>query len=305
MNFLSRIINSSFDASENLKKLGFSAKSKLLIVHADDMGLSHATNLACIEALEFGMVTSASIMVPCPCAEEAINYSKTHKDKDIGIHLTLTSEWSGHKWKPLLGKKVSSLTDSNGFLFETREELEMMARICEVEQEWRAQIELAVIKGMHPTHLDCHMFSGLINQEFLKLYIRLGRVYGLPVLLNREKISKWFHYNLKPYVSEQEIMVDRLIIATLGHIRNGHFDYYRNILQSLDMGLNCLLVHPSFDDHEMKRMTEGRSDYNSIWRQADFDFFTSDQCRKMILDNEIRLVTWREINENFKKALNA
>jgi len=302
MNFISRIINPSSEASENIKRLGYSAKSKLLIVHADDMGLSHSTNMACIEVLEFGNITSASIMVPCLCSGEAINYSKTHKDKDIGIHLTLTSEWPGHKWKPILGKKVSSLTDSTGFFFETREELEKMARISEVEQEWRSQIELALIKGMHPTHLDCHMFSGLINQEFLKLYIRLGRSYGMPVLLNSKKISKWFHYNLKPYVSEQEILVDRLIIATPGNIRNGHFDYYRNVLQSLRPGLNCLLVHPSFDDHEMKSMTEGRTDYNSRWRQTDFDFFTSEECNKIIRENNINLISWREINQKFKKV---
>jgi len=153
--------------------------TKLLIIHADDLGLSHSTNMASIQALKYGLVTSGSVMMPCPFAHEMVGYSKQHPDLDIGIHLTLTSEWAGHQWKTLLGNQVSSLTNSNGFLFETCEELGAKAQIIEVEQEMRAQIEMAITAGLSPAHLDCHMFAGIINPEFLNIYLQLGREYGL------------------------------------------------------------------------------------------------------------------------------
>jgi len=296
MHFLSSLIYSS-SATQTLKHLGYPRNTKLLIVHADDMGLSHSTNLACMKAMDEGLVNSGSIMMPCPFAEEMISFSKLNPTKDIGIHITLTSEWRGHQWKPILGMQVSSLVNSEGFFFESGGELLEKAILSEVEKEMCAQIEFALSCGMQPTHLDSHMFSGISNPEFLKIYIRVGRKYSLPVLLNREKIKKWFRYNLDPYLSDQEIPVSQLFIATPRQVRKGFPWFYRNVLQSIKPGLNCLLVHPAFDDDEMKILTHGYTDYNSSWRQADFDFFTSNECGQIIQERNIQLITWREIME--------
>ncbi|MCX6239277.1 MAG: polysaccharide deacetylase family protein [Bacteroidia bacterium] len=295
-----RLMTQSYTGAGNLKRLGYPLNTRLLIVHADDLGLSHSSNIACIKAFENGRVTSGSVMMPCPFSSEMVDYAKLHPDWDIGIHLTLTSEWVDHQWRPLLGNKVSSLTNSSGFLFETREELETKAQMSEVEQELRSQIEMAVSTGMSPTHLDCHMFAGILNPEFLKIYIQLGREYGLPVLLNHEKIKKWFRYDVKRFISEDEILVDQLFIATPRSARKGLAQYYSNVLQTLNPGLNCLLVHPAFHDEEMKLLTAGHLDYNSVWRQADYDFFTSDECRRIIKENNIQLITWREIKERLQ-----
>lgn len=296
MRFFRQLIHPYY-AIRNLKRLEYPLNTRLLIIHSDDLGLSHSTNSACIKAFEFGIVNSGSMMMPCPFAVEMADYAKLHPDLDIGIHLTLTSEWADHQWKPLLGNSVSSLTDSNGFLFKSREELETKALLPEVALELRAQIEFAITSGINPTHLDCHMFAGILNPEYLKIFIQLGREYGLPVLLNQEKITKWFRYDVKKFISEDEILTDQLYIATPRRARKGLSQYYKNVLQSLSPGINCLLVHPAFDDDEMKLLTQGHLDYNSAWRQADYDFFTSDECRRIIKENNIRLITWREIKE--------
>ncbi len=283
--------------SGTLKRMGITRDTKLLIVHADDLGLSHSSNLAGIKGFESGMINSGSIMMPCPSADEMCEYARLHSHLDIGIHLTLTSEWPGHKWRPVLGNKVPSLVDSKGFLFETRKELNQEASPSDVEQEMRAQIELALNKGIKPTHFDCHMFAVMANPEFLKSYIRLGRYYGVPVLLNKGKIKIGFWYSLKPLYSKQEVLISQLSIATPRSAPTGLSAYYRNVLQTLRPGLNCLLVHPAFNDEEMKLLTTGYSAYNSDWRQNDIDFFTSDECRQIIHENNIRLITWREIND--------
>ena len=294
MSILSQIINHFRSGSEKLKRLGY----KLLIVHADDMGLSHSANLACTKALEIGTVTSASIMMPCLGAKEAIDLSNQNKNTDFGIHLTLTSEWPNYRWSPVLGKKVSSLTDSEGFFFKTCEELEKRAKISEVESEWRAQIELALSQGMRPTHLDCHMFSGTINREFLSVYVRLGRTYELPVQLYRKKLRKLTHYYLNSCVSDNETLIDRLYIATPRQVKDGQTaNFYKNVLLNLEPGINCLLVHPAYDNCEMKMITQGMVDYNSKWRQADLDFLTNEECREIIQGKDIILTDWRKLSQ--------
>jgi predicted glycoside hydrolase/deacetylase ChbG (UPF0249 family) len=253
--------------------------------------------MAGIKGFESGLINSGSIMMLCPSADEICEYAKLHSCLDIGIHLTLTSEWPGQRWPPVLGNKVPSLADTEGFFFKTRKELNKKACSSDVEQEMRAQIELALEKGLKPTHFDCHMFAVMANPEFLKSYIRLGRYYGVPVLLNKGMIKTGFWYSLKPLYSKQEVLTDQLSIATPRSASEGLPAYYKNVLQTLRPGLNCLLVHPAFNDDEMKKLTAGYSAYNSDWRQDDIDFFTSDECRQIIHENNIRLITWREIND--------
>jgi len=284
-----------YKESQISKRLGFSETTKLLIIHADDFGLSESSNRACIMAFEKTLVTSGSIMVPCPSSGDSIAYCKLHPEIDMGIHLTLVNEWERKKWGPVLGDKVPSLTDRNGFFFQTRKELEKNARLDEVERELRAQIETALSQGLIPTHLDSHMFCCLLNPDFLKIYLNLGYEYGLKVLINSENIKKWFGYNANPFLRENDIMVEKLIIARYRHFKKGLPFYYRHVLQTLKAGLNCLLVHPAFDDHEMKEITSGHLCFNSNWRQTDLDFFTSNECLRIVAENNIRLTSWKEI----------
>jgi predicted glycoside hydrolase/deacetylase ChbG (UPF0249 family) len=279
------------------ERLGYPKDTKLLIIHADDMGVSHSENSASIYTMEKGMVTSGSIMVPCPWFPEISDYAKAHPDADIGLHLTLTSEWKNFKWGPVTSKdKVPSLLDDQGYFNSSTLALMKNGKADEVETELRAQVERAKKFGIDPTHFEPHMAGVVSTPEFLKVYIKLGREYKVPVMLSRE-ISKLFKINLADYTSEKDIIVDKFIMATWETYIHGMKEYYTEQIKSIPPGLSIIQLHAAYDDAEMQAVTEGHIDYGAGWRQDDVDFFTSDYCRKLLSDEKIKLITWREVRD--------
>src|SRR5882724_5544190 len=135
-------------------RLGYPPGTKLIIVHADDLGETHAVNAAAIKALQGGTVNSASLMVPCPWFPEIADYAKSHPDADFGLHLTLTSERVYYRWAPVASAdKVPTLIDANGYFHHDWEHNTQISS-QQAEIELRAQIERAFVMGLHPTHLD-------------------------------------------------------------------------------------------------------------------------------------------------------
>src|SRR5690349_24843583 len=127
------------------ERLGYPRDAKLIIVHADDLGMAHSVNTATIKAFESGLVTSGSIMMPCPWVPEIAAYARANPQADLGLHLTLTSEWQKYRWRPLLaGGSVQSLLDADGYLYLTESEAASHLNVLEAEKEIRAQIERAI-----------------------------------------------------------------------------------------------------------------------------------------------------------------
>jgi hypothetical protein len=80
------------------ERLGYPRDAKLLILHADDAGFAHSADSAIFEALDKGLVSSASIMMPTPWVTEVAAYARAHPEADLGLHLTLTAEWQSYRW---------------------------------------------------------------------------------------------------------------------------------------------------------------------------------------------------------------
>src|SRR3989442_13356897 len=158
------------------ERLGYPRDAKLLIVHADDLGAAHSINTASIKALESGLVSSASIMVPCPWLSEIAAYARAHPEADLGLHLTLTSERSFYRWGPVLGKeRVPSLLDGSGYLYPLEREAGAHMDIQEAEAEIRPQIARAKALGIQPTHLDSHMGTLYQSKALFEMLVRVAR----------------------------------------------------------------------------------------------------------------------------------
>jgi predicted glycoside hydrolase/deacetylase ChbG (UPF0249 family) len=281
------------------EKLGYPRDAKLVIVHADDLGMTHSVNAASIKGLESGLVTSASIMVPCPWFPEMADYAKTHPEADLGLHLTLTSERVFYRWGPVAPRdKVPSLVDSNGyFLLNWTEAPRIDAK--EVELELRAQIERATAMGVRPTHLDSHQYrlfqSGAGTFQSV---LRVAHDYKLPVFLVRD----WFRDRpyLEASLSRDDLVVDHTVTMDPPMRPEKWADFYITALKNLQPGVTVFIIHLGFDDEEMRAATRERDTWGAAWRQRDLDFFTSAEFRALLREQNIKLVTWRELRDAAK-----
>jgi predicted glycoside hydrolase/deacetylase ChbG (UPF0249 family) len=275
------------------ERLGYPADSKLLIVHADDLAVAHSVDAASFDALNKNAVTSASIMVPCPWLAEVAAYAKAHPEADLGLHLTLTSEWKTYRWGPVASSdKVSSLLDPAGTFWSDTGTVAAKAKPEEAEREIRAQVDRAIAMGIHPTHLDSHMGSAFVTPELFAAYVKVAHEYHLPFLAVRvaDERSK-----LLSLLSEKDVVLDAVVIAGPGIPAEDWKDFYLNAIRNLKPGLTEIIVHLGHDDAELQAVAVDHPDYGSAWRQRDYDFVTSPEFKKAIEENHIILVKWKDL----------
>jgi predicted glycoside hydrolase/deacetylase ChbG (UPF0249 family) len=281
------------------ERLGYPRDAKLLIVHADDLGMAHSVNAATIKAFETGLVNSGSIMVPCPWLSEIAAYARNNPQADLGLHLTLTSEWTSFRWGPVLpGDRVKSLLDKDGYLRLTESEAASTADPKEVELEINAQIEKARALGIQPTHLDSHMGTLYQNKALFEVFLRVARNHKLPV-----RIAKtWFARTdfLPATLTPNDVYIDQILDINPTVAANDWARFYSDAIKNLQPGVTEIVVHLAYDDAEMRGATFNHPDWGAAWRQRDFDFFTSDVFRKLLQENQIKLITWRELGKLVK-----
>lgn len=169
------------------ERLGYPTDARLLIVTGDDLGMCHAANVATVAGLRRGLLTSASLMVPCSWAIEAVQLAV---DRDVGIHLTLTAEWSTYRWGPLTAaarELTSGLVDPQGYFWPRLEPVHTYGNTRAARIEAEAQIEWALSQGLEPTKLDDHMGVFATHPELLAIYVDLARYHRLPLRLETER----------------------------------------------------------------------------------------------------------------------
>ena len=245
------------------ERLGHPAGSKLLILHADDLGAAHSVNAASFDALDKGAISSASIMIPTPWIAEVAAYARTHPNADLGLHLTLNAEWETYKWGSVESKdKVPSLLDSAGVFPNETAPVAARAKADEVERELRAQVDRALALGIRPTHLDSHMGALFTTPELIGTYIKVARAYRLPFLALRGDPR-----SPTPFLTDKDVVLDAVVIAGPEVPRDQWKDFYLKAIAALKPGLTEMIVHLGYDDAELRAVTVNHEPYGSAWRQ--------------------------------------
>src|SRR4030095_15750766 len=212
------------------EKLGYPKDSKLLIIHSDDLGVAHSVNSASFKAMQTGAVNSGSIMVPCPWFSEVVSYIKENPKADLGLHLTLTSEWNYYKWGPVTpSSAVPGLVNKNGFLYASADSVVMLASPAEVEQEIRNQVKKSIQMGIDPTHLDAHMGTLFSSPGFMKAYIKVGKEFNIPVMLSHQ-LGNMFGTNIDSIVTPSMVLVDHVATAMPPDFKNTMKNYYTSVI---------------------------------------------------------------------------
>ena len=277
------------------ERLGYPAGARLLVIHADDLGMAHSVNRAIFEALEKGWATSASILVPCPWFPEVARWARAHPDADLGVHLALTSEWTSFRWGPVSpADAVPSLLDEQGYLPLVETTVAARARPEEAERELRAQIDRARAAGIRLSHLDSHMAALFRTAPLFALYRRLGAAYGLPQLLERTG-ARGGDAAAFATGAQADALLDRVVSINPGVPASGWEAAYEKMLAPLPPGAYELIVHLAYDDEEMRGATADHPNWGAAWRQSDLDLVRGQAFRDFLKAQGFTLVKWGDL----------
>jgi len=281
------------------QRLGYAPDAKLLIMHADDLGVTHSVNSASFEAFEKGGISSSSIMVPCPWFSEVAEYASQHPEYCWGLHLTLTSEWKYYKWDGVASSdQISSLLNEDGVMYDKVIDVATNASLGEVETEIRAQIDKALASGIPVSHLDSHMGTLFATPELFAIYVKLGKEYDLPIMVPGPRIPP--SWGLESMAGEVHYPLDKLIM--MGQMVPDWRSMYDSMLDQIVPGLNEIIVHLGYDDAEMQGVMIDHPDFGAEWRQKDLDYVLSDHYQDQLKKHDIHIVSWREVREVLMEA---
>jgi predicted glycoside hydrolase/deacetylase ChbG (UPF0249 family) len=276
------------------ERLGYPRDAKLVILHADDMGVAHSENAASFDALDKGAVNSGSIMMPTPWVTEVAAYAKAHPNADLGLHLVLNSEWQTYRWGGLAPRdEVPSLYSADGTFPRTTDTVAQRAKQDEVEKELRAQIERAYAIGIRPTHLDSHMAALYQTPELFRTYLKVARAYKLPFLHFIGQANPANVAQLTP----NDIVADKVVAASETGSPEQWQKYYLDAVRNLKPGLTIIQVHLGYDDAELRAVMVGWDRWGAKWRQQDYDVLSSAEFKQALKDNHAVLVTYRDIQK--------
>lgn len=283
-----------------------SAEKRFVIIHADDAGMSHSVNLGTIEGMEKGIVSSASIMVPCPWFKEFADYAKKNPDRDYGIHLTLNSEWKNYRWGPVTSRdQVPSLVDRENYLWDNVGQVIAHVNVKDAEKELRAQIQRARKFGVPLSHLDTHMGAVISRPDLLEMYVNLGIEYELPVLFVANLDPKKYGL-IAEKAQELKSVLENNGLPVLDDLVQfyGEPDYskrkkrYLETLRALKPGVTQIIIHCGIDNQELQNITN-----SSSRRDGDRRVFTDPLVIKEVKTLGIEVITWRQFHDMARKKV--
>jgi hypothetical protein len=279
------VIGGEVVAESLVERLGYGPDARLVILNCDDLGSSHSANVACLEAMERGVATSATLMVPCPWAPEAAEMAK---GKDVGVHLTLTAEYPGYKWPSLTGAK--SLHDDAGHLPATAAEVWARAELGDVRRELRAQVDQALAWGVDVTHLDSHMGVNQTEPRYYELYLELAEAYRLPVRMAGKNAEAQLGFPVRAPAAARG----------LAHPDDFYFrwksstaELLKQRLPSLAPSVTEFLAHPVLDGPELRSYDLDAAQV----RVDDHACMTSPEIAALLAAERIQTISFRPLRD--------
>ncbi len=292
-----------------LELLGFDSQSRVAIFHADDIGMCYGTIVAFHKLSQLGTITCGSVMVPCPWFAEVVEMAKKNPGLDLGVHLTLTSEWTTFRWAPISTiSRSSGLIDETGYFWRRLPMLAANVVVEAAEAEMRAQIDRAMAAGIDVTHLDTHMGAAMLPQ-LIEVYLRLGREYRLPVLLPRHLAEYTSVLDFKgiPSTGYDRIVANQEAVGMpiIDHFRMTPWvptvetvKAYRNLVAELPLGLTFVAFHPT-ESGEIEAIVPAKAHF----RTDEYRLLSHPGFRQFVAEQRVGTIGFRSIRDLYRQRV--
>lgn len=283
-----------------LSKLGYPENARVVILHADDIGMCQSSVDAYADLLDFGIMSSAATMVPCPWYPAAAEFFRAQQSNprfDIGVHCTLNSEWKNFRWGAVSTRDAASgFLDADGYFFSESEPTQAQADPDAVEKELTAQVKRALAAGFDVTHMDTHMLT-LFHPRLLPPYLRVAKKFRLPAFV-LDPDHAWMtdmpgsvKAQLRAAAKRGMPMFDHFDALSLTEHKN-RLREAKRALDALPVGLSALVFHPVRDGAEVRAMAP---DWKC--RVADYKLFLNNDFRAMIAESGVHVIGYRTLRD--------
>jgi hypothetical protein len=290
------------------EKLGFPAGKRVVILHADDIGMCPEANISARNYMSSDHIQSCAVMMPCPNAKKFIEWAKENPQEDVGLHLTLTSEWKTYRWPGLTSaKEAPGLLDEDGKLWHKVIQVVQNASPEEVEKEIRAQMEQSLAWGYRPDHIDTHMGTLYGSHEFTEVYLKVAEEYQVPAMvidMSKPEVLEGFRQQGYPLNDEMINIVNNYSLPKLDYFfsaPNGEsyedkIQKFKELIRSLKPGLTEIIFHPS-------ELTDNLKSITNSWQQRAWEaqMFADPDLIQFFEDEGLIFTNWKEIMDRFKK----
>lgn len=290
------------------EKLGWPTDKKVIMLHADDIGMCPEANSAAKKQLVDRVIQSAAVMIPCPNAREFIIWAKNNPEMDVGLHLTLTSEWKTYRWRTVTdGAEAPGLLDGENKMWHSVMQVVQNASAEEVEKEIRAQIEQSIAWGHRPDHIDTHMGTLFGHPSYAKVFMEVAMEYGIPAniidLSNKVVLAE---FREKGYPMDDNVVkmaegytlpkLDYFSSAPKGNTYKEKLEKFKGLVKSLKPGLTEIIFHPSDLTDNLKGITNS-------WQQRSWgaQMFSDPELIDFFKEEGVIFTNWKEIMERFNK----
>ena len=291
-----------------LRRLGFSDHDRVVLIHTDDIGMCQATVDAFADLADFGLISCASTMVPCPWFPLAADFCRRHPAVDMGVHLDLTCEWDLYRWGPISTRAPGSgLIDREGYLYRTSKEVQQYGDPEAVSCELQAQVERALAAGIDVTHVDTHMGT-VGHARFIQAYLQLVLRYHVPAMLPRLDQAAWEARGVDSASASMAVealnqieesgvpVLDGMLMLPLEQPAE-RIEQAKRAFDALPVGLTHFIIHPAKDTPELRALA-------NTWpaRVADYQAFMSEELRDYVRQSDLQVIGYRALRELVRKS---